>query len=1082
VKKKLYALANGRKPGIYYDWLEFYKKILDIADLQPNGKIDYEIFVYDTDLMKEDTSVEHSFAWANMMARRFLGAVEGDEADVEAVEQEDEEGEEYEFEYDSKKESPFEQVYDERTRKKMALSDIVMETNDISNFLKRRVIGQDSAIEMLEKAYFHNEKDTSSRKGPKNVFFFAGPPGVGKTFTAELFAQKKGLPYKRFDMSAYASRQAEAGLVGFEKTWRDAVPGTLTEFVKKNPKCVLLFDEIEKAYVTVVRIFLQILDDGRCIDKFMDEEISFKDCIIFFTTNAGKQLYVNRDKENLTLLSARVIVDALEKDKDATEGTPLFPPELLSRLSSHTIIMFNHLKSSDIRRVIQADIRRITRETRMKYSYFVTGTEKLAATAQYSVGGSKDARNASKIAGKILDEEIFELLLILNEKRSTPNISFPNEIRLSCDLAGASDEIVQFYKGERDGVIALFGDMDYLLAAAEDEYEEDDEYDDEYDDEVGFEIFEKNNVSFVVTSNVEEFRHILDRENVLFSVIDFNLGRDKNDKTLSILDANGDGHDMFFEMVENHKDIPVYIIDDKTKYTYTPSEYVGLRNAGAMDFIDSEDFCNLVVTIYNDVCCDRAVDLLSSRHQVMRFDTRQEYNEQEHTANIIFYNLRLENAVDAEDKGVLLSDDLRPNKHWDDIYVSDDVKNELKFFVDYLSNPKAYGKMGVAAPRGALMYGPPGTGKTSLAKVVATESGVNFLAVSGDQLAGRKDYVVHDLFRTARKYAPAVLFIDEIDAVGISRNIMAGESALNALLTEMDGFTRSGDKPVFVMAATNLQNQLDPALQRRFDRNFFVDLPKKEGREWILRRLINANNSRFDISDKEIESLVIRSNGMSPATLEKVVELALRESIRAGRNVDDAILDDSFEKLSFGERNESDSNDEILQVAYHEAGHAIIQLACGRVPEYMSVVSRGDFGGYVLPEKVKGMPTKEELLDRICITLGGRASEMENGYGITPGAGSDLEKATESARKMVCEYGMYEDEVGIMVIPRDELKNRPDATKLINRILSEQLSRAREIVAQNSNAIKALVEAVMGNEKKYLTRKDMDEIWRKANV
>jgi ATP-dependent Zn protease len=284
------------------------------------------------------------------------------------------------------------------------------------------------------------------------------------------------------------------------------------------------------------------------------------------------------------------------------------------------------------------------------------------------------------------------------------------------------------------------------------------------------------------------------------------------------------------------------------------------------------------------------------------------------------------------------------------------------------------------------------------------------------------------------------------------------------------------------MAATNLQNQLDPALQRRFDRNFFVDLPKKEGREWIFNRLINANSSRFNISDKEIESLVVRSSGMSPAAIEKVVELALRESIRAGRNVDDDILDESFEKLSFGDRNENDSNDEILQVAYHEAGHAVIQLACGRLPEYMSVVSRGDFGGYVLPQKLKGMPTKEELLDRICISLGGRASEMENGYGITPGAGSDLEKATESARKMVCEYGMYEEEVGLMVISCDDLKNRPDAIRLINRILSEQLARARSIVAKNKDTVKNLVEAVMGNEKKYLTRKDMDEIWRKANV
>jgi ATP-dependent Zn protease/Cdc6-like AAA superfamily ATPase len=1046
VKKKVYVLRNGKKPGVSYEWLEFYEKIKDMT------WVDYAIFTYDTELINADADVENSFAYANAMAQNFLAEVDYDEG---------------EFEYDSDNTAPFEEsIYDRKQRKKMELKELVLKTNQLADFLKIKVIGQDNAIELLEKAYFHNEKDGASRKGPRNVFLFAGPPGVGKTYTAELFANKIGLPYKRFDMSEYASRQAEQGLEGFERTWKDAQPGVLTEFVKKNPKCVLLFDEIEKAYITVIRMFLQILDDGRCTDKFYDEVVSFNECIIFFTTNAGRQLYQDAQNENLSLLSTKVIVDALEKDMDVHEKRPLFPPELVSRLSSHTIIMFNHLKASDIRKVIQMDIKRIVKSTRMNYSIFVSGIDVLAATAQYSIGGSKDARNASKIAGKVLDEDVIhDLLLLINEKNSLTEKNFPNEVRLSCDFNGVSDEIIQFYNGERDGVIPIFADLDYL-------FEEEDSIPS---------IFIDNNISIMVTTKAEEFRHILDSKNVLFAIIDFNMGRDRNDRTLSILDANSDGHDMFFETVGRHREIPIYIINDKTGYEYTPSEIIGIKNAGAVDFIDIEDFNESIVQIYNDVCCDRAVDILQSRHQVMLFDTKKEFNEKERYADVIFYNLRLENAVDAEDKGLLISDDLRPNKHWDDIYVSDDVKKELKFFIDYLSNPKAYAKMGVSAPKGALMYGPPGTGKTSLAKVVATEAGINFLAFSGDQLAGKGDYIVHELFRRARKYAPAVLFIDEIDALGLRRDIRAGNSALNALLTEMDGFSGKGDKPIFVMAATNLKNQLDLALQRRFDRNFFVDLPKSEGREWILKRLINANKSRFDISDNEINNLVIRSAGMSPSALEKVVELALRESIRVGRNVDDDILDDSFEKLSYGDRNETDSNEEILLVAYHEAGHAIIQLSCGSIPEYMSIVSRGGFGGYVLPQKMDSHPSKEKLIDRICVSLGGRASEMEFGYGITPGASSDLENATELARKMVCEYGMYEEEAGLMVIPKEDLKNYPDIIKLINRILSEQLARARGIVADNRDVIKALVDAVMGNEKKYLNRKDMDKIWRKAN-
>lgn len=336
---------------------------------------------------------------------------------------------------------------------------------------------------------------------------------------------------------------------------------------------------------------------------------------------------------------------------------------------------------------------------------------------------------------------------------------------------------------------------------------------------------------------------------------------------------------------------------------------------------------------------------------------------------------------------------------------------------------------------------------------------------------------VHQQFRVARKYAPAVLFIDEIDAIGINRAYNGANATLNALLTEMDGFKNMDTKPVFVMAATNLGGALDPALARRFDRSFCVDLPDKDGRKWILQKLIQLHSNMFDISEKEFESVVDRAVGMSPAGLESIVETALREGIRSNKVVDDIMFDEVFEKCQLGEAREVDSEDEIKNTAYHEAGHALVYMYYGRKPDYMSIVARGDFGGYVMTTEKSQHPTKEKLLEKICAILAGRAAEMEFGYGLTPGAASDLKHATAIATKMVCNYGMYEEKIGLAVIPEENIHMYPEVQKLINQILSEQLKKAREIVCEKKEIMNQLVYSVMYSEQKYLTQKELLDIY-----
>ena len=584
---------------------------------------------------------------------------------------------------------------------------------------------------------------------------------------------------------------------------------------------------------------------------------------------------------------------------------------------------------------------------------------------------------------------------------------------------------------------------------------------------------DKAGLRLFVTTDRNAFRDTIREENVIFAVIQYEYEMTEATERLSITDIPSKGRGILHLLQREKKHLPAYILYGKG-YEYSESEKEDLLQEGVVGFIHVKDAAEKLEQAYRAVCCKKAMQKLERQHQVLTFDTRNEYDAETKTGKIIFCNLKLETAVDAEDRYALLTKDLRPNKKWCDIWVSEDIKEELEFFIHYLQNPQEYKKQGVRTPKGVLMYGPPGTGKTSLAKVVASESNVNFIAVTADVLLQNGPGYVSGLFRTARKYAPSVVFIDEIDAIGTHRKQTGANATLNALLTEMDGFSQNEEQPVFVMAATNLGTEIDAALARRFDRRFCVDLPNRAGREWVLRRLILAHQNMFSVSEEEIKNIALRSSGMSPAALENVVEAALREGLRSGKIVDDITLDEAFEKCLYGEEREQRSVEELRRVACHEAGHALINLYFGKIPDYMTIVSRGNFGGYVLTTD-GGPSTKESLLERICSALGGRAAELEFGHGLTPGATSDIATANEIAKRMVCRFGMYEEEIGLLVIPEDQLYNYPEVENLIKQILSEQLKRARDIIQRKKKTMEGLIEAVLSSEQKYLNG---NELWK----
>ena len=428
-----------------------------------------------------------------------------------------------------------------------------------------------------------------------------------------------------------------------------------------------------------------------------------------------------------------------------------------------------------------------------------------------------------------------------------------------------------------------------------------------------------------------------------------------------------------------------------------------------------------------------------------------------------------------------------------DVAGSGEEKQELVEVVDFLKNPKKYHDLGARIPAGVLLEGPPGTGKTLLAKAVAGEAGVPFYSISGsdfvEMFVGVGASRVRDLFENAKKTAPSIIFIDEIDAVGRQRGAGLGggnderEQTLNQLLVEMDGF-QDNDNSVIVIAATNRSDVLDPALLRpgRFDRKVLVGAPDVKGREAVLR--VHAKNKPLD-SSVDLKVVAQQTPGFVGADLENVLnEAALVAARRDKKVIDASDIDEAQDRVIAGpaKKDKKISEREREMVAYHEAGHTIVGLVLSNANTVhkVTIVPRGRAGGYMiaLPKEDQFLLSKEDMQENLAGLMGGRAAEQIIFNAITTGASNDFEQATRIARGMVTQYGMserlgtisYEGSQAVF-IGRDygQTKTYSEATaqaidEEIRAITKEAYDKAVEIIEAHREQHKAIALALLKYE------------------
>ena len=444
-----------------------------------------------------------------------------------------------------------------------------------------------------------------------------------------------------------------------------------------------------------------------------------------------------------------------------------------------------------------------------------------------------------------------------------------------------------------------------------------------------------------------------------------------------------------------------------------------------------------------------------------------------------------------------------------DVAGADEAKQELEEVVEFLKHPKKYNDLGAKIPKGVLLYGTPGTGKTLLAKAVAGEAGVPFFSISGsdfvEMFVGVGASRVRDLFEQAKKSAPCIVFIDEIDAVGRQRGAGLGgghderEQTLNQLLVEMDGF--GANEGIIMIAATNRPDILDPALLRpgRFDRQIVVDRPDIKGRQEILKVHVKGKPISPEV---ELGVIARRTPGFTGADLSNLVNEAALMAARKNKNkIDMPEMEEAAERVIMGPERRSRviSDKEKRLTAYHEGGHTLVGMLLDNTDPVhkVTIIPRGRAGGYTLslPKEDRYYATRSEMLDELKVLLGGRVAEALVLKEISSGASNDLQRATSLARQMICEYGMS-PELGPMTfghrqdqvflgrdIGRDKDYSEEVAAKIdkeIRKFIDEAYQKTESLLNENMDKLHLIADALI--ERETLEGEEIDQLMKYGKI
>jgi cell division protease FtsH len=908
--------------------------------------------------------------------------------------------------------------------------------------LKQKIVGQDQAISNVVKGVLSSS--LKAGHGPRLIFTFAGPSGVGKTFLASMLAKTlnevEGSDYQfsNYNMESYSEERDATMLFGSGSQYSDSALGLLTTSVRNYPRQVILFDEIEKAHSSVVTSLLSLLDSGMANDKTTQEDINFTQCIVIFTSNLGQDTLV----KNVSEQSLNVF-DVLKTAKNPDTGVG-FSPELVNRLAKGYPIIFKPLKVNHLVRLAEEELAKSPDNiSDVKFNFPM----EFSSFLLQSIAPEISVRRLQSSVAKFQADALLGAVDYLSPDHKNVLI----EVQVNSNFQSIDEPITLLLLDNDTAVNDTLG-----KSVSENKKTDIDDVTSIHCAEIGLlkQHLETHKPDAVLIdtelANTEEAL-----QSAIKTIIDFNKRIAIFTYELEGILASAQSNNLHHEVREHF----LLALDNDTRPVF---DYVIQR-----------------VRFY--LITERQVRQITQRHQSLRYSQR--FANTPKGALLELNDFSYEQLVFSEDiSNSTLFKYSVPTLKLEDVIGLSRAKKRLIEVVEWMKNPAKLVMANVKLPTGFLFAGPSGTGKTMLAKALAGECNMPFFSVSAADLssrfAGGTTENIKKLFDTARKYAPAIIFIDEIDAIGGNRerNISPdSQMVVNTLLSEMDGFNEAKE-PIFVLAATNYPDALDSALLRpgRFDETIMCDLPNKEARTQFFERFMAKHNLMWASSETEL--LVRRTQGFSSALIEQVLRESIYVSIGSEQSVTPEEIQKSITRISYGLPSDTlvMSEEEKIRTAYHETGHLIAYklLFPALSVEFVTIIPREQSLGFVAtarPDEYNSN-TRDTIGRNLQVMLAGRVAEkLYHGSSdlVSTGASSDIQKATHLAMNAIYEGGLSNEigPVNLNMLTKFEESNLLHvAQENVRQWIEESEKEVEKLLLDNNELFKHFAKTLIQKE------------------
>lgn len=916
---------------------------------------------------------------------------------------------------------------------------VVNQTNKLTEALSSYVMEQDEAISDFTRVYFKNSvvKDSEKNaKAPLASYVFAGATGVGKSLFIDIAAKVLNMKLNVFDVRKYPR--------GAERALSEAA-----EYVSTNPKSIFVFENYDFADVFMDRASQIISGDVQIAD--------FSNSIFIFVTTSIGVLGSSRSKVRIARTPKLEVVSGLSLTYNGKKDS--VKEDFYKAVGKENILLFNYLSFNALKEIAKKELESICASFKEQNGYELEFDENMLPLFLFNQGERMNGKNIYNNLSNFLRKEFFEFGRHITNAKD--DLSMLKKISMKVQLP-EDEKLLSLFQNSSSHRVLFLGKENDLANIP----------------------FSSSIIVDCVSSKDEAIEKLLVEE-YSFALIDplYRVEIDSSD-FLSLDDKQSEGIEAFFAIKSKLQNFAIFFLDNKN---ISINEEIAFAELGVEDFIELKDkveFARKIEETCKNLYTQNKLIDISTNLRFLDFNTSQRITDDGKTAEITFYDFKLHLSVDPNESKAL-SENKIPKDRFKDVIGAKKAITDLEYFADRLKNPRKYLLKGAKPPKGVILYGPPGTGKTMLARAMAGECQIPFFAASSTEFAskynGESEENIRKLFHAARDVAPSIIFIDEIDTIAKPRTGSefnhSAEEMLNVLLVEIDGFEADPLRPVFVICATNFgvgskddpadRGKLDEAFVRRFDNTIYVDLPKEEERAQYLRILLKNYDS--DEFKSAIETFANRATGLSCAKIQIIINGLLRKLDQENLVLTPSMLLDALDEYNYGESREH-TPEYYHTTAIHESSHAFLCYKSKiRVPEFITIVSRGDYGGYTAhsADESVGSLTKRDLLNLINISLAGRCAEIEffgEDEGTNTGYGDDIKKATKLAMHVICSFGMEKD-IQYYLTP-EEVLHSPLAEKFLERVndcLTAQIEETKQIVRENKDKISNLAAFVEKN-------------------